>query len=266
MSLSRKTRLQASTPLAPMSAKKRAALAAAGVANPLSTLAGAPRKPMMRTAAAVKRGRYTPAVPKDTSAALTKRSGGRCEIALSGCTGVATDPAHRLKQGMGGRKGAAKVAADRLSDLMHSCRHCHSHGHANPAEAYRLGLMLREGQVPTQVPVQYRGRMVWLDDAGNVRELVSNGDFGAQYIAYTLPDSHAAEVRPVVGWGCAGEGWPDLTPVVTDGPTSAPESLAFDPARLFAYGPTSEDAVWNLRQRAGSPTLPAQVSAATPTA
>jgi hypothetical protein len=72
---------------------------------------------------------------------------------------------------MGGRKGAAKTAHDRLSDLMHSCRHCHSYCHANPTEAYQLGLMLREGQVPTQVAVQYRGRMAWLDDAGKVAEV-----------------------------------------------------------------------------------------------
>jgi hypothetical protein len=166
-------RLMKQSPLKPISDKRRAKLAAAGVANPLSTLAtGTPlgRKPMLRTPPPVKRARYTPAVPKDTSDALTTRSGGRCEIALPGCTGAATDPAHRLKQGMGGRKGAAKTAHDRLSDLMHSCRHCHSYCHANPGEAYRLGLMLREGQVPTQVAVQYRGQMAWLDDFGGVHE------------------------------------------------------------------------------------------------
>lgn len=92
--------------------------------------------------------------------------------------------------------------------------------------------------------------------------MIPNGDFGAQYIAYTLPGGDAVEVRPVVGWGSAGEGWPDLTPVVGG---LAAKPLPFQPDRLFAYGPTSEDAAWNLRQRRSS-TLPAPVSADTPTA
>jgi len=89
-----------------------------------------------------------------------------------------------------------------------------------------------------------------------------NGDFGAQYIAYTTPGSAAIEVVPVVGWGGAGEGWPDLTPVV-DGPAIGP--LSFQPDRRYAYGPTGKDAAWNLKQRR-SPTLPASAGAATPTA
>lgn len=74
-----------------------------------------------------------------------------------------------------------------------------------------------------------------------------NGDHGAQHIAYTGPDSTTTDTRPVLGWGNAGEGWPDLTPVVST--PDGPQPLPFHPDRLFAYGPTAEDAAWNLRQR-----------------
>lgn len=126
------------------------------------------RKPAASLAKPMKRARWTPAVPAKVRAGLAARSGGRCEMTLPGCTGTATDPAHRLKQGMGGRQGAAKVEHDRLSNLLHACRTCHARTHSNPADAYRLGLMLREGQAPEQVPVAYRGRMVLLDNDGGI--------------------------------------------------------------------------------------------------
>ncbi|MFY1686434.1 hypothetical protein [Plantactinospora sp. WMMB782] len=156
------TPLVRKTPLRRVSEKK-----AADGGNRFSTL---DEKPTESLSKPMKRARYVPAVPVNVKVALAVRSGGRCEIAIPGCTGTATDPAHRLKRGMGGRKGAAKAAADRLSGLMHACRRCHSHTHANPAEAYSAGWMLREGQEPTQVSVLYRGRMVWLDDAGQVHD------------------------------------------------------------------------------------------------
>lgn len=69
---------------------------------------------------------------------------------------------------MGGRKGAAKVAHDVLSNILHACRPCHSLTHANPTDAYDLGLMLREWQDPTAEPVLYRGERRWLTDGGMV--------------------------------------------------------------------------------------------------
>lgn len=112
--------------------------------------------------------RVKPAVPTKILIALAFRSGGVCEMALLGCTGQATDPAHRVRSGMGGRKGNAKTVHDVLSNLTHSCRHCHSRTHAEPAFAYTLGLMLRDGSDPTSEPVMYRGARRWLTDDGFV--------------------------------------------------------------------------------------------------
>jgi hypothetical protein len=114
------------------------------------------------------RGRVKPAVPARILVALVARSGGVCEILLPGCNRVAIDPAHRLKQGMGGRKGDAKTAHDVLSNLLHACRFCHSHCHASPAEAYSHGWMLREGNNPLTEPALYRGQSRWLTDDGLV--------------------------------------------------------------------------------------------------
>lgn len=74
-----------------------------------------------------------------------------------------------------------------------------------------------------------------------------NRDHGAQHIAFTDPDSTTVNTLPVLGWGAAGEGWPDLTPVVST--PEGPQPLRFDPARRFAYGPTADDATHNLQQR-----------------
>lgn len=115
-----------------------------------------------------KRPRVQPAVPPKVRAALATRSGGLCEMALPGCALTATDPAHRLKTGAGGRHGAAKLAHDVLSNLTHACRPCHSWTHAEPARARLLGLMLREGDNPLTEWVLYRGVRSWLTDDGAV--------------------------------------------------------------------------------------------------
>lgn len=97
-------------------------------------------------------------------------------MALSGCTVQATDPAHRVRSGMGGRKGATKTAHNVLSNLTHSCRHCHSRTHAEPAFAYSLGLMLRDGSNPIAEPVFYRGLRRWLTDVGEVLTFNPNAE------------------------------------------------------------------------------------------
>lgn len=119
---------------------------------------------------------YRPAVPDDVRAALKKRSRGECEMQLNGCTWYATDPAHRIGQGSGGRHGEAKVQNDRLSNLLYACRTCHDWTHARDAEAKDKGLRLENGQVPLVEPVLYRGVLSYLDDAGNVHDF---GDVGA---------------------------------------------------------------------------------------
>lgn len=130
--------------------------------------AGRPVRPALKS-------RPHPAVPTDTRAALVARSGGVCEMQLSGCLGRATDPSHRITTGMGGTFGAAKVEHDRLSDLIHACRRCHDWCHARDAESKDLGLRLNRWQDPTAEPVWYRGVLSYLDDFGGVHDFEEVG-------------------------------------------------------------------------------------------
>lgn len=102
---------------------------------------------------------------------LVERSGGMCEIYRpSICWGRATDVAHRIGEGSGGRHGEAAEVNDRLSNVLHACRRCHDWAHANRAAAERRGWMLRNGARPTLERVWYRDRRwVLLDDAGGWR-------------------------------------------------------------------------------------------------
>lgn len=154
--LSRKTPLASSTPL-----KRTTALSVSPIARSATHANSAARRREPKRRAAVK-----PAVPTKIRIALALRSGGVCEMALPGCTRQATDPAHRIRTGMGGRKGEAKVAHDVLSNLIHSCRHCHAWTHAEPDAAGALGLMLRDGSDPLKEPCMYRGTECLIDDDG----------------------------------------------------------------------------------------------------
>ena len=119
-----------------------------------------------------KRRPKTSSIPVKVRKALALRSDGVCEIGQPGCTGRATEAAHRVKVGMGGRKATA-AAHHVLSNLLHLDHHCHQRlCHANPAEAYANGWMLREHQTPTAEPCLYRGAVRWLTDSGLV--LVTN--------------------------------------------------------------------------------------------
>lgn len=81
-----------------------------------------------------------------------------------------------------------------------------------------------------------------------------NGDFGAQYIAHTTTGDSAIHSHPVIGWGNAGEGWPDLTPVIST--PDGPQALPFDLSRKYSYGSTRADAVGNLRRKLTTATPP----------
>jgi hypothetical protein len=118
------------------------------------------RSPMKRTRQAARRAEV------ETRATVAERSEGQCEIRLDGCAGAATDMAHRVARGMGGRP----LGDDwRASNVVHSCRVCHSWCHANPAEAYDLGLMLKRHQDPTREPLAYFNvGWVLLDDLGGL--------------------------------------------------------------------------------------------------
>lgn len=103
--------------------------------------------------------------------AVEERSEGMCEMALHGCLGPATEICHRIKVGMGGRKGPAREESNRLSNLLHGCHVCHMWCHGSPDEAYDLGLMLREWQDPTAEPVVRAGLPVLLADDGTWEEV-----------------------------------------------------------------------------------------------
>ncbi len=69
---------------------------------------------------------------------------------------------------MGGRKRAAAAAHHVLSNLLHACRFCHDRCHANPADSYAAGWMLRDSQNPLALPALYRGGWRFLTDDGRV--------------------------------------------------------------------------------------------------
>jgi hypothetical protein len=114
---------------------------------------------------------HKPAVPTARAKTLAERSGGICEMQLPGCTWWAVDPCHRITTKAGGRHGAAKVAHDQLSDLLHGCRNCHNASQGNHAlcGADGYGYVLKEHHDPLGVPVLYRGAQpVFLLNDGSV--------------------------------------------------------------------------------------------------
>lgn len=106
----------------------------------------------------------------DVVEALRERSGGWCEMALPGCLGRATEVCHRIKRGMGGRKGVARSENNRLSNVIDGCHVCHGWTHSRPTEAGELGLILEEWQDPPTEPVARRGVLVLLADDGTWEE------------------------------------------------------------------------------------------------
>ena len=63
------------------------------------------------------------------------RAMGRCEMRTPVCVGEGVE-AHHVK----GRVGPLLTDTEWM---MHVCRPCHEHAHANPAEAYDLGWLAR---------------------------------------------------------------------------------------------------------------------------
>lgn len=114
---------------------------------------------------------YRPTGDKIQRSMLAARSDGWCEAALPGCYGRATDRCHRIAAKAGGRPEGGDT---RLSNVWHGCRACHRWATERPAEAYELGLALKEHQDTEVEPIVRRGFSVLLFDDGTIAASPSN--------------------------------------------------------------------------------------------
>lgn len=91
-----------------------------------------------------------------TRAAVAGRSGGRCEY----CGHKATNMHHRRNASQGGRWSPANI--------LHLCGSgttgCHGFFTARPEMAHELGVTLRFGEDPEQIPVRTPSDLLWLTD------------------------------------------------------------------------------------------------------
>ncbi|WP_432420793.1 HNH endonuclease [Nocardia farcinica] len=94
---------------------------------------------------------------------VATRSGGRCER----CGQFGTTVHHRRKRSQGGRWDASNL----LALCGDGVRGCHGWAEANPSAAHEAGYWLRHGEQSTATPVLRLGRLVLLDDDGQVHEL-----------------------------------------------------------------------------------------------
>lgn len=135
--------------LAPISPKRRAALAAAGQPFPSSTFASpvvSPPKP---------RARPSQTGPDQATVdAVLQRDQWSCCVcggALHGTRGVDWSVHHRLRRSQGGD--------NRLSNLVSVCGHgtagCHSDIHAGPNAAREAGWLVNRGDDPEQKPMAH---------------------------------------------------------------------------------------------------------------
>ena len=72
-------------------------------------------------------------VPPEIRDAVTARSGGLCE--WPSCPNPATDLHHKQMRSQGGKHT--------VDNLAHLCRGCHDRIHANPAQSYEAGWLIR---------------------------------------------------------------------------------------------------------------------------
>jgi hypothetical protein len=90
-----------------------------------------------------------------------------CEVQCR-CPGRAValyDLHHRRNRGAGGSKRPeTNLAANSLA----ACRDCHSFITVHPEMSYRMGWLVKQNQMPAEVPVYYRHRWCLLDNEGNV--------------------------------------------------------------------------------------------------
>lgn len=86
-------------------------------------------------------------VPSEIRAALVRRSGGRCEVRLDGCSGTATGVHHRLKRRSG---------VHTMENLLDICVNCHTASpvaiHRNVAWSQAVGLLIPSWENPPIEP------------------------------------------------------------------------------------------------------------------
>lgn len=151
MTLKRTGKLEVRKPLAPMSDKRRAKLAAQGVKYPTSTFA--PARPKMAVPRQGTRQQTKDTNPDDeTVEAVLKRADGKCESCgeeLYGRRGIEYSIHHRKRRSQGGD--------NRLSNLVALCGHgtsgCHGAAHSEVAQAQVFGFLVLSTDRPEAVPV-----------------------------------------------------------------------------------------------------------------
>jgi hypothetical protein len=87
-----------------------------------------------------------------TRAAVTTRSGGRCEL----CRAPGAQMHHRKNRSQGGRWSPANI--------MHLCVPCHRYFTEHPSVAYLIGVSVRRRQEPADIIVHTCGGALQLSD------------------------------------------------------------------------------------------------------
>ena len=84
------------------------------------------------------------------------------------CQADATDIHHRTPRGMGGSSDPETNYG--LANLVSLCRSCHDHVHANPAESYENGFLVRSWDDPRDCPVMLANEtiVIYLAADGNI--------------------------------------------------------------------------------------------------
>ncbi|GAA4439670.1 HNH endonuclease [Phytohabitans houttuyneae] len=158
------------SPLNPMSAKRRAALEAAGV-FPTSTLARVARPALAVASLVVRRPRFT-GPDAATVEAMRQRDGFqcvRCGGACHGERGRDWSAQHRRARGSG---GSSRPDTNRLQNLILLCGSattgCHGWVESHKAEAERHGWVVWQAGDPLLKPVDhFLHGLVWLTEDGN---------------------------------------------------------------------------------------------------
>jgi hypothetical protein len=174
MTLKRSKKIETRKPLSPMSAKRKAKLAAQGVKYPTSTFAA--DVPKLSTPRQAKRARDT-GFDATTVDAILERDGnacGRCGGALWGTRGFDYSIQHRRARGAGGSLAPDTNAPQNgLALCGHGTAGCHGHVESHREEAEDNGWAVPQGGDPLKIPVNHA-----LHGPGTF--LHSNGGWGSR--------------------------------------------------------------------------------------